>query len=87
MICPVCGGLPPGDASGAIDICTCNSIERVFDVGAKRHKTKWYTANLAAVHAARSAGLSPERNAEAIALIVLRVLDAVDDRPLRERLA
>lgn len=22
--CPICGGLPPGEASGAIDICTCD---------------------------------------------------------------
>lgn len=22
--CPICGGLPPGEASGAIDVCTCD---------------------------------------------------------------
>jgi len=22
--CPICGGLPPGEASGTIDICTCD---------------------------------------------------------------
>ena len=25
--CPVCGGLPAGEASGAIDLCTCDAID------------------------------------------------------------
>lgn len=59
------------------------NADEIHAAGVKRHAGAWFTANLAAVSAARAAGLDPVRYMDAIALIVLRVLDVVGDR-LRE---
>lgn len=54
-----------------------NSIERIHEIGAHRHGSRWIYANQRAVDAASEEGMNytGAREKKAIALIVLKVLD------------